>query len=175
MPSIPLPFLVTVFLAFVLFRTVQDGGRQGWFVLFVGACALQSILVGLRWSTNPAWVHIVQPVFAACLPVLAWAAFQSLRQQKPSVLHWLWLLSVIVCYRLLPAIVDVLLIAQFLLYGVGILRLQFPDGTLTRVRIGDEWTVFQAQRGVAALLILSAMVDALVSVALTSGDNALAA
>ncbi len=175
MPSISLPFLVTVFLAFVLFRMVQDGGRQRWFVLFVGACATQSVLVGLRWSANPAWVHIVQPVFAACLPALAWAAFQSLRQQRPSVLHGLWPFLVIVCYWLLPAIVDALLIAEFLLYGLCILRLQFPDGTLTRVRIGDEWTVFQAQRGIAALLILSAAVDALVSFALTRGDNALAA
>ena len=175
MPSIPLPFLVTLFLAFVLFRMAQDGGRQRWFVLFVGACALQSILVGLRWSANPAWVHIVQPIFAACLPPLAWAAFQSLRQQRPALLHGLWPLAVVACYWLLPAVVDALLIAEFLLYGLSVLRLQFPDGLLARVRIGDEWTVFQAQRGVAALLILSALVDALVSLALTRGDSALAA
>jgi AraC-like DNA-binding protein len=175
MLAIPLPFLVSVFLALLLVRMMRDGGRLVWFLFFVGACTLQSLLVGLRWSVDPGWVHIVQPVFAACLPPLAWAAFLSLRQQRPSALQLLWPFSVAACYWLLPAIVDFLLVAEFLLYGIGILRLDFPDGILPRVRIGDEWTVFQAQRGVAALLILSALVDALVSVALAHGDMGLAA
>ena len=174
MPAIPLPFIVTAFLVFVLIRMMQRDTRERWFLLFVAACALQSAVVGLRWSLDPGWIRLLQPILAACLPLFAWAAFKSLRDETASFWHGLWPPAVIVSRWLLPSAIDFLLIVEFLLYGVLILRLRFPDEVLARVRIGDEWTVSYAQQGTAALLLLSALVDAVIAVAFTTGEVAVA-
>lgn len=121
------------------------------------------------------WVRFVQPVLAACLPLLAWAAFLSLRDERLSVWHGLWPLGVLACWLMVPEAVDPLIIVEFALYGLLLLRLRFPGDVLTRVRIGEEWKVAYARNGIAALLLLSAVVDTTVSLALIKGDGPVAA
>jgi len=175
MVAIPLPFIVAGVLVFVLIRMMQRQTKEKWFLLFVGTCAGQSTLVGLRWSVDPEWVRFLQPVLAACLPPIAWAAFELLRGRKASPVHGLWPFAIMVLWRLLPSAIDPLLIVEFVFYALLILHLRFPDGWLTHVRIGDEWAVSYVQNGVAALLMLSALVDAVVAYNLARGHGAFAA
>jgi AraC-like DNA-binding protein len=174
MPAIPLPFIVTGLLVFVLIRMIRRQVRNLWFLLFVGACAVQTAFVGLRWSVDLGWIGFVQPVFAACLPPLARAAFVSLRGGSVSPWHGLWPLAIAILWWLFPPAIDPVIIVEFLLYGGLILGLRFPGDVLTQVRLGDEWTLPYARNGVAALLILSALVDTVVSLALAKGDTPVA-
>ncbi|KAA2312403.1 AraC family transcriptional regulator [Pseudooceanicola sediminis] len=166
MPAIPLPFIVTAVLLVLLLEMLR--ARQGapLFALFVAACALQTGVVGLRWSVDPAWVRMVQPVLAACLPPLALAAFNSLRGRKVSLVGGLWPLCILGVSVLRPIAIDPVLILEFALYGLIIMILPLPEDALKRVRLGDEWTVTRARYGVAALLLLSAVVDTVVAVML---------
>lgn len=174
MPAIPLPFIVTGFLVIVLIRMMRRQARDLWFLLFVGACAVQTAFVGLRWSVDLGWIGFIQPVFAACLPLFARAAFLSLRGGSVSLWHGLWPVVVAILWWLFPPAIDPVIIVEFLLYGGLILALRFPEDVLMQVRLGDAWTVPYARNGVAALLILSALVDTVVSLALAKGDTPVA-
>jgi AraC-like DNA-binding protein len=175
MPAIPLPFIVTGVLAFVILHLIRRGIRERWLLLFLSGCCAQSALVGLRWGIDPTWVRVLQPLLASCLPVLAWTALRVLYEGKPSLLHWLWPPAILVSWLLFPAAVDVLLVTEFFLYGLLIFRLRRLDDLLPHVRIGDEWTIPYIRDGVAGFLVLSAIVDTVVAFDMSAGDGALAA
>ena len=175
MPAIPLPFVVSGVLLLVALRLMKRRTRDRWFLLFVGACAVQTMLVGLRWSLGLGDVRFAQPVLAACLPLLALSAFVSLRGEAIARWHLLWPAAVVVSWWALPAAIDPLLVVEFIAFGVAILALRLPEEVLMRVRIGDEWTIAYARIGMAALLLLSAFSDMIVSSAMADGDRAVAA
>ena len=175
MPAIPLPFVVSGMLILFVLRLMKRRKQDRWFLVFVGACAVQTALVGMRWSLDLGEVRFVQPLLAACIPLLASAAFVSLRGGAMSRWHLLWPAAVAVCWWALPEAIDLLLIIEFIAYGIAILALRLPEEVLTHVRIGDEWAISQARVGTAALLLLSALSDTIVSVALKDGDRVFAA
>lgn len=162
MPAIPLPFVVSGVLALVALRLMKRSRRDRLFLIFICACAVQTMLVGLRWSIGLSEVRVIQPLFAACLPPLAYAAFVSLRGSAMSRLHVLWPAVVGICWWGLPSAIDLLLIMEFAAYGIAILTLRLPQEVLTHVRIGNEWAISYARTGIAALLLLSAASDAVV-------------
>lgn len=174
MPAIPLPFVVSGLLLLVLLRLFLRRSREVWFLIFIAACAVQTLLVGLRWSLGFREVHLVQPLLASVLPLIALTAFLSLRGQVPSPWHLLWPPAVVLSRWLWPGAVDVLLIVEFIAYGIAILTLRLPGEVLTQVRIGDEWAISAARIGVATLLLLSAISDAVVAMALSGGKHAVA-
>lgn len=175
MPAIPLPFVVSGVLALVALRLMKRSRRDRLFLIFVCACAVQTMLVGLRWSIGLSEVRVIQPLFAACLPPLAYAAFVSLRGSAMSRLHVLWPAVVGICWWGLPSAIDLLLIMEFAAYGIAILTLRLPQEVLTHVRIGNEWAISYARTGIAALLLLSAASDAVVAVSLSRGGGFVAA
>jgi AraC-like DNA-binding protein len=175
MPSIPLPFIVTAVLLVLLARMLGAQRKQPLFLVFVALCALQTGLVGLRWSLDLSWVKFVQPVSAACLPPLAFAAFDGLRGRKVSARILFWPVSVVVLWFVLPVAIDAVLITEFVVFGLLIQRLKLPDTALSQIRIGDEWTVGRARYGVAILLILSALVDTIVALDLAGRAGTTAA
>ena len=121
MPAIPLPFVVSGLLLLVLLRLFLRRSREVWFLIFIAACAVQTLLVGLRWSLGFREVHLVQPLLASVLPLIALTAFLSLRGQVPSPWHLLWPPAVVLSRWLWPGAVDVLLIVEFIAYGIAIL------------------------------------------------------
>ncbi|MCA1334642.1 helix-turn-helix domain-containing protein [Pseudooceanicola marinus] len=175
MPAIPLPFLVSGVLVLVALRLLKRPKRDRLFLIFVGACAVQTMLVGLRWSIGLDGVRFIQPLFAACLPPLAYAAFVSLRGGAMSRLHLLWPAAVGMSWWTLPAAIDLLLIVEFTAYGIAILALRLPEEVLTQVRIGNEWAISYARTGIAALLLLSGLSDTIVAISLSKGDSGVAA
>lgn len=175
MPSIPLPFVVSLVLCLVLVR-MQRQGTFGLFSWLVAACAVQAFLSGLHWSVGWPATRLIQPIIAAVLPALAYVAFGELRRRGTAksselILHLLpaaFVLSLVAVWR---APIDSALFAIYLGYGVGLLRMarQGPD-TLVAARLGDSATAHKALLAVALLLILTAFVDAGVSFALAFGD-----
>jgi AraC-like DNA-binding protein len=178
MLSIPLPFVVSFVLCLILARMMRQGlGKLGLFSLLVAAFALQATLSGLNWNLGWHPARMIQPVLAAVLPGLSFAAFDQLRRKdraKPSNL-WLHLIpaglvALLVAFWRAP--IDVVLVAIDLGYGLALLRIARQGPTaLAAVRISDEWTAHKALVAVAVLLIVSAVVDATVSFDISFGDG----
>ncbi|WP_319530624.1 helix-turn-helix domain-containing protein [uncultured Cohaesibacter sp.] len=174
MPAIPLPFIATAVLLLILFLLVKRGCREIWFILFLAGSALQTTIVGLRWETGLEWVRVIQPILAAFLPIVAFAAFRSLDDKRLSVLHGLWPVFVIAAIWLAPVGIDFILSAEFLLYGWLIYSSKPSDGILANTRLGSEKTIAQTRTGVSIALALSGVSDILVSIALSTGEQAIA-
>ncbi|MQT14145.1 helix-turn-helix domain-containing protein [Segnochrobactrum spirostomi] len=178
MPSIPLPFVISLVLALILIRMIRQGeGPSGLFPVLVGAFAVQAAMAGLNWGFGWAPARLVQPVIAALLPALTFAAFSELR--RGGGIHWagLWphlmpaaLVAILVAFWREP--VDLVLFVVYLGYGGALLRLaaQGP-GALMATRLGDERTAHRALIAGGLFIILNAFVDATISLELMFGEE----
>ena len=80
MPAMPLPFVVALLLTILLIRVaLQDRTLFRPVNVFIGACILLVVTVGLRWTIDVQWIRFLQPVIAALLPPIAWLCFAKLR------------------------------------------------------------------------------------------------
>ena len=83
---IPLPFVVALLLVvmfIVFFRSGDDVRTYRVFLALIALCAVQSVLVGLRWGYGVSLVRYVLPVLAACVPPLVYIAFRGLMKVGP--------------------------------------------------------------------------------------------
>lgn len=171
MPAIPLPFVTALLLVVLLARMAGQGARAP-LTLFVALCAVQAVVLGLRWNYDWPVAHLVQPVLAAALPPLAWLGFAELR--RPDVWRWPHAIPVVVVAALVAAWsepIDLVLIIAFCGYGVALLwaARQGPDG-LRSARFGDAAAASHAMMAVGALFIFGALVE--VAIALDSDAGA---
>ena len=177
MPSIPLPFVVSLVLCLVLLRMVRQDNRFGLFPLLVAAFALQSALSGLNWSVGWPAARLFQPILASALPALAFAAFDRLRRDETADIGHLWphLLPVATVAGLVAAWrepIDIALFAIYAGYGLALLRLAaLGPSALAASRIGDERNAHRALVALGLLLCLTAFVDAAVSLDLALGEG----
>ncbi|MDK1494328.1 AraC family transcriptional regulator [Sinorhizobium sp. 7-81] len=178
MPWIPLPFVVSLILGLILVRMVRRGeGQLGLFPLLVATLAVQAVLSGLNWNVGWYPARFIQPVVAAVLPAVSFAAFDQLRPNNgPKPTHlWPHLIpaSLVACLvALWRAPIDIVLFAICLGYGFALLRIaRQGSGTLAAVRISDEWTAHKALVAVAVLLVMTAFIDATISLDLLLGDG----
>ena len=177
MPSIPLPFVISLVLCLILVRMIRQGGsRLGLFPLLVATFAAQAVLSGLNWNVGWYPARFIQPVGAAILPALCFVAFDQLHRNSPPKPSALWrhlmpalLVAALIAFWRSP--IDIVLFAIYLGYGLALLRVarQGPDA-LTAVRISDEWTAHKALVAVAVLLIATAIIDAAISLDFLLGD-----
>jgi AraC-like DNA-binding protein len=178
MPSIPLPFVICLILCLILVRMLRQADRRlGLFPLLVASFAVQSAMSGLSWNVGWHPAHLIQPVIAAWLPALSFAAFSQLSRNSP-------IRSSDMLPHLVPAVVTALLVAFwrapldavlfviYLAYGLALLRIarQGPQA-LSAVRIADEWTAYRALVAMAIMLIVTAFLDAIVSLDFAFGDG----
>ena len=176
MPSLPLPLLSALVLGFLLAVLLLRRGRPGFFTALVELCAVQAVVIALAQHYGIAAFRSLQPVTAAVIPPLAWAAFQFSAVRRPRLPHDLVHLAgpVLALAGLLaaPALLDALIPALFLGYGGAILlavwrgadalpRLPFEAGD----RPGLIWKV------IALSLIVSALGDALIAAAALGGRS----
>ncbi|PIO97427.1 helix-turn-helix domain-containing protein [Pleomorphomonas carboxyditropha] len=176
MPSIPLPFVVSLVLCLILTRMIRHGaGKFGLFPLLVAAFAVQATLAGLSWNVGWHPARLVQPVIAALLPALSFVAFDRLRHHERAKTLWPHLMPAVLVAALVAfwrAPIDVVLFAIDLGYGVALLAMaRLGPDMLAAVRFSDERTAHRALVAIAVLLIVSAFVDAAVSVDLFLGDG----
>ena len=153
MPSIPLPFVTALLLIVLLTRMVgRDGISIRPLSLFVALCAVQAIVLGLRWNFDWSQAHLFQPILAATLPPLAWLGFEDLRRpdakiRRSSSLHAIPVIVVAVMVFVWSDPIDMALIVLFLGYGCALLwaARQGPD-TLSAARFGDASAASRTHR-----------------------------
>lgn len=174
MISIPLSFVVSLILCLILVRMIRHGAAEfGLFPLLVAVFAVQATVAGLSWDVGWQPARMIQPVLAALLPALCFVSFDRLRhRQRPLWPHLLpaMLVAAMVAFWRLP--IDVTLFAICMGYGIALLVVarQGPSA-LSAVRFSDERTAYQALLAVAVLLIVTAVLDAVISVDLFLGNG----
>lgn len=178
MPSIPLPFVIALLLCIILARMIRQGGRKlDLFLLLVAAFAAQAVFLGLNWNAGWHPARFIQPIGAAVLPALSFAAFDQLRRNRLARLADMLphlapagLVAILVAFWRAP--IDIVLFVIYLGYGLALLRVarQGP-GALSSVRITDEWTAHKALVAVAVMLVATAFIDAVVSLDFSFGNG----
>lgn len=176
MPSLPLPLVSAFVLAFLLLLLLSRRDRPRLFVALVALCALQAAVIALAQHYGIAAFRSLQPITAAAIPPLAWAAFQFTAVRRPRLLpdlvHCAGPLLALAASLVMPALLDALIPALFLGYGGAIFlaawrgadalpRLPFTVGNTP----GLVWKV------VALSLVVSALGDMLFTAAAISGRS----
>lgn len=176
MPALPLPFVAALLLAILCARLLlagDEGRRLTPAAVFVAACAVLLVVVGLRWSIDSPLIRFLQPVTAACLPPLAWICFARLStSERPRLQNaWPHALPVVLAFglsatwRLWHPPIDLVIAVIFLGYGLrlALLSKAGPD-RLTAARFGDTARAVRSMRLVGGLLIASGLTDLLIAV-----------
>ena len=170
---VPLSFLVALFLAVFLVRLLREGreswGTHGLFLALVALYVVQSLLVGLRWGYGVLAVLPVLPVMASLVPALSFLAFRDLTREPSglSIKDWPHLLPTLATLLLMVigrAPVDLVIIANFLGYGLAVLWLarHGPDG-LIAARLDGALRSYRALQLTGLALIASALTDVAIS------------
>ncbi|MBW9116280.1 helix-turn-helix transcriptional regulator [Rhizobium cauense] len=170
---VPLPFVVALLLAILLVRMVRQNDwaeqEKRPFLLLIGAYALQSILIGIRWGYDVIAILPIQPVVATGIAALAWISFRNLAAEGQASLLRFW-------PHILPSILIVALLifwrdgvgpavtATFLAYGAALLWLarHGPDA-LVSSRLDGALLSYRSLVITGVALIASAAADIAIS------------
>ena len=171
MVFVPLPFVVALLLVILfaaLLRRHAGARRNQPFLALIALCALQSVLVGLRWGYGIAEVRYVLPVAAACVPPLVYASFRSLTDRDPPRRQGLLITAAPVALVALlvfaaPSLIDPILIILYLAHALALLALarSGPDA-LDDARLEGVIPAYRALQFAALALCASALFDFLV-------------
>lgn len=169
---VPLPFVVALLLVILfaaVLRTQNTSESNRPFLALIALCALQSIILGLRWGYDVEVLRYVLPVLAACIPPLVYASFRGLTLSGSSGLRFTYLIHVappLCMLELLlfaPMLIDAALIVIFVGYALAVLNLgrAGPDA-LDEARFDGAVPAYRALVVAAAALCLSALFDLVV-------------
>lgn len=166
---VPLSFVAALLLVILLvtaLRARETTGGNTAFLVLVGLCAVQSVVVGLRWGYHVEAARYVLPILAASLPPLVLFSFRTLLQRDDldgGAMRWLHALPPVVMTALglfVPALIDVALIVLFVGYAIAVLNLGRggPDG-LVEARLDSAVAAHRALVIAAVALCVSALFD----------------
>ncbi|MGV8927782.1 MAG: helix-turn-helix domain-containing protein [Ewingella sp.] len=83
--SLPIPFVIALLMLIFMVRIfISDRQHDRHILIFMAACTILLVLVGIRWVTHFEFIRFIQPVVATILPPLAWLCFAGLKQYPPS-------------------------------------------------------------------------------------------
>ena len=175
-PSLPLPLVSALVLAFLLAVLVLRRDRPGLLVALVGLCALQAAAIALAQHYGNVAFRSLQPISAAAIPPLAWAAFQFSAVRGPRLLpdaaHLAGPVLALVASLVLPALLDALVPALFLGYGGAILLAAWRGAdALPRLPFAAGDTPGLVWKVIALSLVVSALGDILFTAAAMSGRS----
>ena len=179
MPNLPLPFVVALLLLVLSVRLAAGArdaiGRR--FAVFFTACAVLAGLIGLRWGVDPGWVRHGLPVMGATLPGIAWLCFGlpatgRNRLAVRDAWHGLPIVAIAALNLIYWPSVDLALAAIDLSYAAALLRLAKggPDA-LTTTAFGVLRSVRVGLLVGASILLISALVDAAISIERAFGNG----
>ncbi|MEM1150564.1 MAG: AraC family transcriptional regulator [Pseudomonadota bacterium] len=173
MLTIPIPLVVALILGFLALRHTLAPDRSALFVALLAVCAFQSLIVSLVQHYGVSWLTMMQPITASLIPPVAWLTFQSaaLRPMDPKRdgLHLLGPTFVVFCMVFAPLTLDAVLTSMFVIYGAAILFRLRRDEALPLVRLESGPLPARIWKALGALLILSALSDLLIAVAMGMG------
>ena len=171
---LPIPAFVALVLGYLALRTLLSEGRP-LFVVFLAACAAQSLLVTLVGGYGLEWLRPILPVSATMIPPLAWITFQDALVSRLSLraiaLHAAAPAFTLFCRVFAPETTDVVVPLVFLGYG-GAILIQLrtsSDMPLARLEAGQVPVVIWQILGWA--LIASALSDVLIALAYVTGNG----
>ncbi|MFB2863444.1 helix-turn-helix domain-containing protein [Aeromonas sp. MdU4] len=170
MLAIPVPFFVSFLLgllALALHVRLAEQARMA--SLFLALCAATTGLVGLRWTFDIALFALLQPIFAALIPVAAWYAFTrtSGGPVKPFYLHAIAPAIVmigVITHPILMLPLDMILTATYLFYGIALVRYAAQAPLLLYVSFNNWEGVKRAENIAGWMLLFSALIDGAISV-----------
>lgn len=169
---VPVSFVVAVLLVllFVALARRNDEIRTNRpFLALIALCALQSVLVGLRWGYGMAELRFALPIVAALLPPLVYASFRGLiHDERPrralSALGYIApALGIAVLIVTFTRLIDAALIVLYVAYAFAILNLgrSGPDA-LDEARLEGALPAYRALQIAALALCVSALFDLIV-------------
>lgn len=166
---LPLPFVVALLLLIllvVMLRGDEPAKRNRAFLALVALCALQSVVVGLRWGYDFAALRFALPVLASGVPPLVLASFYSLiRSQERSVPGAGWIhatptIGMLMLVLLAPGYIDFALIVEYVGYALALLNLaRTGTDALDEARFEGAVAAHRALVIAAFSLCLSALFD----------------
>ncbi|ABC29773.1 AraC-type DNA-binding domain-containing protein [Hahella chejuensis KCTC 2396] len=170
MPAVPLPFVIALLLAILLFQLIrQNEPSLRPAIIFTAACTLMVIIGGLRWTFDVRFIRFLQPVMASMLPAIAWYCFTG-AEASSRIKFWLHLapvgvvtvLSFTWAYWFPP--IDLLLAGLYFVYGVALIRMasRGPDA-LPVIRFSETLQALKATKIAGCTLIISAVSDVLIA------------
>lgn len=171
MIALPIPLMFALVLLFLLARSLREDLRPTLFSALLFFCAFQGGLISLVQYYGVTSLRFVQPVTATIVPPLAWVTFQStaLRpfELRRDGVHLLVPAFTAFCAVFAPATLDAAVSGIFLAYGGAILiRLGVRSSDLPLVRLEAGPVPALIWKAVGAALIVSALTDTMIAVAL---------
>lgn len=179
---IPLSFAVSLFLVAFLLRLLLQGReslvRNHLFVLLIALYAAQTTLVGLRWGYGVTAVLPLLSLLATAIPPLTYLAFRDLAREEGAGLslgdwpHLLPTAALVLMHFVWRDPIDLLIIAEFLAYGLWLLWLARlgPDG-LVAARLDGTLRSHRSLLLSALTLVASACTDIAISLDLLWGEG----
>lgn len=169
MPVLPIPMMVALVFGYLAVRILVVKDRPHALALLIGAVAVQGVILSF-----PALLPI-QPVTAAMIPPLAWIVFQvtAVRPFDPGRDLWHLAVPAFTAFVLLaaPRLLDGLIPAIFAIYAVALfVRLNRGIDSLPRLSLGTGERPGLIWRLIAAALLLSALGDVAIAVAMSAGE-----
>ncbi len=166
---LPLPFVVALLLLIllvVMLRGDESAKRNRAFLALVALCALQSVVVGLRWGYDVAALRFALPVLASCVPPLVLASFHSLiRSEERNVpgaswIHAMPAIGILMLVLLAPSYIDFALIVEYVGYALALLNLaRTGTDALDEARFEGAVAAHRALVIAAVSLCVSALFD----------------
>lgn len=179
---IPLSFAVSLFLVAFLLRLLLQGReslvRNHLFVVLIALYAAQTTLVGLRWGYSMTAVLPLLSLLATAIPPLTYLAFRDLAREEGAGLslgdwpHLLPTAALVLMHFVWRDPIDLLIIAEFLAYGLWLLWLARlgPDG-LVAARLDGTLRSHRSLLLSALTLVASALTDIAISLDLLWGEG----
>ncbi|MBH0237923.1 helix-turn-helix domain-containing protein [Methylobrevis albus] len=180
MLTLPVPLVVSLVLIFLMLRVLVRRDRPPLFAAFVGACALQGLVVSLNQHYGLTGLHPLQPVTATMIPPLAWITFEtSVRRRlelRLDLPHLAGPAFTAFASAFAPSTLDVVVPAIFLIYGGLILvALRSGDDGLPHARLEAGGRPRLIWLAIALGLIFSAAVDGVIALGQAAGHDELRA
>lgn len=170
MIAIPLPFVVALLLAIlssILFIRRDESTHSAF--IFVTLCAVTTAVVGLRWTFDWPLFRTLQPIFASCIPAVAWYCFSKAHKHH-LFRYWhalppLLIMSSTFTYSLWKPPLDPLLTLLYVGYGLALIYASFKQDNLPeQVRFSDMKRALKAERIAGTMLLMSASIDGALAV-----------
>ncbi|WP_245447696.1 AraC family transcriptional regulator [Nitratireductor sp. OM-1] len=173
---LPIPMIIALVLGALLIRIAISGERPPFLMALLAACALQSLIVSLRQHYGIDALLPLQPVTATFVPPLTWLAFQTASFRPFSLprdlVHLAAPAFAAFCVIFAPGTLDVVVPGVFVLYGVAILvKLRRSGDDLPLARLEAGRLPARLWGGIGLALILSALSDALIALAVMTGQS----
>ncbi len=177
MIAIPLPLAVALILGFLALRHMLAQDRPVLFLSLLMICGFQSLIVSLAQHYGVSVLLMVQPISASLIPPLAWLTFQAAALRPTEFKRDKWHaavpLFVLFCAVFAPVTLDVILTITFVGYGAAILIKPRRGEALPLARLDAGPLPARIWKTVGFLLILSALSDVLIAVAVGTGHTEL--